>query len=309
MTKYLHGMATTIIVICSLTPLRAQQWKSEIKELILVSQTSQRLPLASEGWPHKEIRDAIKFAADYIGDSAYHVRQKVLEVSHDMAIRTTDSIARQLAVDVLLQPLAREDHELTRTAVSLLTTFMRRDFSPPARDTIRLLIKRRCSDVNQLIKLAGFLELHDLRGDLRTYTLAGHPASTRWAAMLGLSRMGDESAMKDVLRRVERVGLTDEVVYNVFPDLIYTRHPQAIAYLASLLENEEKNCLAADVEREVPIPCAYRILEHLAPVIENFPLQLDEGGDLKTPDYPGALALAREWFSKNPTYVINNEKF
>lgn len=309
MTKYLYRGIVTVVLIFATTPIQAQQWKVEMKELIMRPETARPVQGSSKGWTPEATRDAIRFAGEFIMDSLYQVRRRALEISHDIAMRSTDSVARQLTVNLLLYPLARQDHELTQTSLSLLTTFSKTDFSPYARDTIRSLFSKRGPNFNQLIKLAGFLELHDLHAALRTYSLTGNASSTRWAALLALARMGNENAMEDILRRVERVGLTDEVVYNVFPDLIYTRHPDAVAYLARLIQNDEKNCFTADAEREVPIPCAYRILELLASVIENFPLELDAGGDLKTNDYSAALALAREWFVKNPTYGIRNDKY
>lgn len=307
--KNIRCSIITIVLICAATTLHAQQWKEEVKELILRRHPPRHLTAASDQWTAEETREAVRFARGFIRDSSYQVRLKVLEISHEIAMGTADSAVRQLAVHVLLQPLSTKDHELTHTSLSLLTTFKSGDFSPYARDTIRYLIRDRGLNMNPLLKLAGFLGLKDLAAQLQTYTQTGHPSSTRWNAMLSLARLGNEMAIEDILRRVERAGVSDEVVYNVFPDLIYTRHPRAIAFLARQLQNEEKNCFTADAEREVPIPCAYRILEQLATVIEHFPIEVDSSGDIKTDNYPAALAMAREWFVKHPSYGIHNDEF
>jgi hypothetical protein len=67
--------------------------------------------------------------------------------------------------------------------------------------------------------------------------------------------------------------------------------------------------MAADAEKDARIVCGYRIMEQLAPVIAEYPLQLDEFGDLQTHDYPSALEHVREWFLKHKTYTIRNDKF
>ena len=103
--------------------------------------------------------------------------------------------------------------------------------------------------------------------------------------------------------------MNDNLVYNIFPDLVFTRRPEAIAFLIEEIGSNEKNCLSADVEREVSIPCGYRIMEQLAPVIEGFPFDLDESGDLKASNYPAALATVRQWFSDHKTYVILNSRY
>jgi hypothetical protein len=91
---------------------------------------------------------------------------------------------------------------------------------------------------------------------------------------------------------------------------VFTRHTDAIAYMVEALNSDEQNCLTADAEREVPIPCGYRIMEQLASIIEKYPLTLDPGGDLKTKEYPLALKTVREWFDKHGrNYVINRDRY
>jgi hypothetical protein len=111
------------------------------------------------------------------------------------------------------------------------------------------------------------------------------------------------------MKRVSKLPMNDNLVYNIFPDLVFTHRPEAIAFLVEELGSNERNCLSADIEREVRIPCGYRIMEQLAPVIGGFPFDLDESGDLKTSNYPAALATVRQWFSDHNTYVILNRRY
>lgn len=109
--------------------------------------------------------------------------------------------------------------------------------------------------------------------------------------------------------RVKKLPVNDDVVYQVFPDLIYTRQQEAIAYLVTALDSDATDCLSADAERQTPISCGYRIMEQLAAIIEGYPLILGESGDIITGDYPAALNIVRKWFQINQTYSIRNDRF
>lgn len=298
-----------MLVIFSASDLHAQQWKEQIRALILPEPDASGIRVSPEIPGDRERTEALAFISGFLADSIYMVRARALEVSTGIAFQTSDTITRQMCVRMLMQPVEGGDLDVAGSALSLLRGFARTDFSPEVRDAISSLIRKRASNLNQLIAMAGYLGILELTRDLRSYALPGNPNSTRWAALLALARMGDRDAIDDVLHRVEALGVTDKVVYNIFPDLVYTRQPEAIAYMAKQIQHDEKHCFSADAEREVAIPCAYRIIEQLAPVIEHFPLERDATGDLRTNDYQAALALAREWFKNNNTYRIKDDGY
>jgi hypothetical protein len=161
-----------------------------------------------------------------------------------------------------------------------------------------------------LIKLLGFLDLKQTRGELRDLAQSGTAnRQERWSSMLALSRMGDGYAIENVMNRVKKLPVNDDVVYQIFPDLIYTRQRVAIEYLMAQVNNDAKNCRRASGDNETRIPCAYRIMEMLAPVVESFPLQVDSSGDLATDDYDGALRDVRNWFRENKDFKILTETY
>src|SRR5688500_6696920 len=221
-----------LLIVFSATGLRAQQWKEQIRAMILPAPDASGIRVSLEIRTNSERREALAFISGFLADSAYMVRARALEVSTGIAFQTSDTITRQLCVRMLMQPIEGGDLDVAGSALSLLRGFARADFSPKIRDTISSLIRKRASNLNQLIAMAGYLGIQELTADLRSYALPGNPNSTRWGALLGLARMGDRDAMKDILHRVEALGVTDKVVYNIFPDLIYTRQPEAIAYIA-----------------------------------------------------------------------------
>ena len=107
-----------------------------------------------------------------------------------------------------------------------------------------------------------------------------------------------------MLAQIKQQPLNDDVVYELLPDLVYTRQKDALDYLVAIIQSDEKRCQSADPEAEQNIRCGYRVLELLAPVIADFPLTLDESGDLAVSDYPQALEEARRWLTEHEDYKI-----
>jgi HEAT repeat protein len=210
---------------------------------------------------------------------------------------------------ILTESLKDNDPGNVRSALHYLTTFSKGDFSQGAKDSLITRIKLKTSDFDQLIKLAGFLNLSQIKDEIKPYAQAGNPKQIRWAALLALARMGDAPAMKDLMQRVSKLPVNDDVVYKLFPDLIYTRQREALAYMIEALNSDSKNCRSADAENEVDILCGYRIMEQLAPIIQDFPFKLEDSGDLQTDDYPAALLTVRKWFSTSKDFTILSDQF
>ena len=245
----------------------------------------------------------------FLSDSSVAVRHRALEFVYRFSSLAGADSLRAGGVARLMRACRDRDHGIRATALDLLTRFERNDFTNSARDTLRQLIRSEVAPLDRLIKLAGYLKLTDLMGEIHPWSQPPHPPLLRWCALQSLARMGQSDAMADIMRRVKRLPVNDDLVYRVFPDLVYTRQPEAINYIIAALRSDETNCLSADTEIERAIPCGYRIMELLAPVIKDFPLESDPGGDLKTRDYATALATVRLWFATNPAYTILHDKY
>lgn len=246
----------------------------------------------------------------YSNDTLVVVRSKAALITRVVGTKSAVSAIRQQSVTQLIGAAKDKSTGNAGAALNYLTEFKKNDFTKVHHDSLQRLFKRNPPHIDVLAKLIGFLEMKELKNDL----FAMSQQSTlgrkeRWSAILALARMNDEAAVTDMMNRVKRMPVTDGVVYEVFPDLVYTRRPEAIAYLVEALNSDAKNCNSADAEREARIPCAYRVMEMLAPVIEGYPLKLDESGDIDTKDYPAALQLARDWFTKNKNYKILTTTF
>jgi hypothetical protein len=184
-----------------------------------------------------------------------------------------------------------------------LAQFGLADFTPEARQTIAGQLTQQPAHLSRLLKLVGTLNMTDQAPAIRNL-LPNLSTRDRWTAQLTLARLGDSEALATVLDRIKRYPINDDLVYEGLPDLVYTRQKAALDYLVSIVQSDEKNCLSANPEAEEDMHCGYRVLELLAPVIRNFPLTVDESGDLVTKNYPEALLQARQWLNQHPNYQI-----
>ena len=283
-------------------PEEAQHYFNEIRRGVFLSIPAVLLSQEYEN-------STLHLLQPLLRDSTGNVRARASEITYLLSSRSDNARVRHQGVNMLLQTGVDPDPGIARIALAFLKEFDKQDFTLEAKDSLRKLVKIEGTQLAQLIKLAGFLELRDLIPEIRPWAQPGNPTPVRWAAILSLARMGESEAISDIMKRVEKVPVNDDLVYEVFPDLIYTRQREPIAYVVEALQSDEKSCMSADAEREMPILCGYRIIEQLAPVIAGYPLQLDDTGDIKAEDYTLALESVREWFQSNPSYTILNHRY
>ncbi len=251
----------------------------------------------------------LKDLQPYYHDSTSLIRSKAYEITSRIAIHSRLPEVRMLAAQNLVGACKDPDSGIVGLALGYLEGFGREDFNVSATDSLVVLFKKKTPHFDKLIRLIGFLELSQVRNDFREMAQSSASKKDRWSAMLALSRMGDAYASENIMSRVKKLPVNDDVVYQIFPDLIYTRQREAIGYLVAELGNDAKNCVSADAERDSKIPCAYRIMEMLAPAIADYPLKADPSGDIDTDDYAHALQTVRGWFKDNKDYKISKDTY
>ena len=242
-------------------------------------------------------------------DTMPRVRAKAYEIAGLISVYAQDEAARRQGVEMLVPACTDPAPENAAFAIDLLTHFRKSDFSAASLDPLRTCVRGGSSAIDGALKIAGFLGLTDLIGDIRPYAQPGNVVPVRWAALLALARLGDSTAVEDVTRRVKKFQLSDNLLYDIFPDVIYTRQRQLIDITINVLQEDENSCMSANPEKEVPIPCGYRIMEMLAPIIDGYPVRLGESGDIRADDYPEALRRVRLFFSRNKDYKIRTDQY
>ena len=288
-------------------PCCAQETKELMSQYFSEVQPGNHPPAPKVFFTPENNSTTLKLLKPYLHDTLQAVRAKAGQMVHSIGSGASATEIRKGAVDMLIGACSDKDPEDNDRILEYLQHYRKQDFTSIARDGIETLVRTEPEYFDRILKLAGFLDLRNLIHEIRPWTEPGNPAQIRWAALLSLARMGDTYSITEVMRRVRRLPLNDDVVYRIFPDLCYTRQREAIDYVIEALHTNEKNCLSADAERGISIPCGYRIMEQLAPVIAGFPLTLENSGDLKTDNYPEALEKVRAWFMTNKTYTILND--
>ena len=215
--------------------------------------------------------------------------------------------SRTEAINILLQ-LAKDAPSKSN---SLISSSLKRhdlnDFDEISKERLKQLLVLQTPYLSDYIMLAGFLQMQDelisfknQAGDL--------PNSLNQSYNLALVRCGDDRKLNEMMSNITRLAVNDNFVYQVAPLLIYVRQNKAIDYLIKIVLSNEKNCSPASAEASGQIICAYRIIEMLAPVINNFPVSVnDTTGDLEVDDYPKALGIVRDWIGENTAkYTLNS---
>lgn len=244
---------------------------------------------------------------EYYSDTLAKVRSKAYYLTYKCSYTSKDSALRHKSVNNLVLALKDEDSGVVGSTANWLTSFKREDFRSSSIDSLRTVLKSQTHYRDRIVMLAGFVGLQDQISYLSNKLKSGAFRSNKviWATHLSLARMGVEEEIDFCIDLVKKQGVNDDVVYELAPDLVYTRQKKAIDYLVQILQDDTKNCYSANPENPQKIACGYRVMEFIAPVIKDFPLETDSTGDLIVDDYKEALQLARNWFDNHTAdYVI-----
>lgn len=301
-----------LILLALLLPhvsVRSQSWQDELLGYFEALRTNRFAPIPNTVLSYPDHATTLAHLVTFLDDSSSAVRVKACEMIYRVAEKRADSGIQETAVRSLVSACAQGNAEVTGVALNYLKNFHREAFTSSSREVIKSLLFSDYSHLAELIRLIGFLQLSDLIPKLKSFAGPANRPAVRWAALISLVRLGDEEATDQMMTRVRRLPVNDDIVYNLFPDLIFSRSREAISHMVGVVHSESNDCLSADAERQVMIPCGYRVMEQLAPIIKDFPLKPDSSGDLNTTDYPAALQQIREWFLLNKHYVIIDETY
>ncbi len=247
----------------------------------------------------------------YYGDSSYTIRCKAYNLTTHAGTRTTNPALRKQAVRALLQGCADPESRVSGTCSKALQQFSPVDFDHKARQQLGALLTPDRSYLNILVQLAGYIGQPEYKGTLQALLL--HPklsSKDKWALQLALARMGNPEMLSRVISRIKSVPVNDDLVYAAAPSLVYIRQPQSLAYLFEIMMRDDRNCSSANPDSDEQLPCAYRVLEYLAPVVRDFPLKLNESGDLDVKNYETALQTARNWYAERKNdYTLIKDTF
>lgn len=254
-----------------------------------------------------DIIDNIDF---YLKNDNSRVRGLVYKILRKSIRKEKDLKAKQKGVSELcVNGLSDSDAGNVYVVINYLDEFEENWFDLKSRNYITSIVVQHPPHFSDLIKLVGKIELIQLIPYLELGLQDKKMNySDIWSINLVLARWGDETKAKYCVKSVKRLGLSDEVVFRLIPDIIYINNKIIFDYLFEEIQKDDLNCLSTDPDNEVEINCAYRLIEFIAPHIIDFPIGLSGTGELNVDNYEVALESVRIWIesNKNSYQLINN---
>lgn len=228
----------------------------------------------------------------------------------NLAIRSSNDKVINVAIKFFLATCKSKKSGISTLSINALKRYPSVYFDNSDIDSIAVLIEKYPLIFKESVELAGYLgnskfltTIHNVFPSSRTFS-----KPERWATYKALARLGDQEALDYCVGRISSLQLNDQVVDAVYPDLIYIHRKEAFELLIKALNSDENLCSSSNPNNDGKILCGYRIMEMLAPEIENFPVKVLPSGDLDSKDYRKTLYDVRAWFEKNRnSYVIINK--
>ncbi|GAB6013128.1 hypothetical protein [Viscerimonas tarda] len=221
----------------------------------------------------------------------------------------THSQTKQKEVFSLALGLSDADNGVIGQRVDELKSFAVADFDTASQaEIVRLLTKPNYPHYDDIALLAGYIGVGK-EVLMQHYQNPNLPVRKKWNIALALSRMGEKIPFDYCLSKIKKAPVNSYAINYLFPDLIYTRQKAAIDYCVEWLNSDEKLCQSPNPDYSESIPCAYAILELLAPVVEDFPVSVNPAIGLESDDYEKTLQDVRNWFKAHPDYQLKTAIF
>ncbi len=245
----------------------------------------------------------------YFADTLNSIRSKAYNITKRIAQKSSNAEVRTAAITSLIKAIRDKDTGISGNASEAITGFSKTDFTQAHKDSIANLIDLRTAHLDQVLKLAGYLDLTSQQAKITGIVHASTFFQNKWAARLALARMGNTEAITHINTKIANAPVNDDMIYDVVPDLVYTRQKEIFRYLEQIINSDKADCQSANPDSNQKILCGYRVMEYIAPAIHNFPVKTDETGDLVTKDYANALTTVRSWLTQNPGYTISRDSY
>ncbi|MEM9917720.1 MAG: hypothetical protein AAF990_06470 [Bacteroidota bacterium] len=216
---------------------------------------------------------------------------------------------RKTAVHLLLEVAKTAESTVQYQVAKALQRFRQDDFDELARKLLAEHLQRKPQHLDKFLLTAGFLGMQDELEALRPEFKKRN--SLRRSLNLALTRCGNQQKIESMMNNVRKIPVDDDFVYEVVPMLVYTRQRPQMDYLMELVLSNRRACRPIGEDVDGYILCGYRVIEQIAPVIEDFPVAVNElTGDLAVKDYKKAMKDVRTWLEDHKdTYVLKENIF
>lgn len=245
----------------------------------------------------------------YEKDSVSKMRSRAYNIAKRIGTATTNASARQMAISQLLKGIADHDSGISGYCSSGLTDFAPSDFSQPNKNLLISYLTPQTAHLDQVILLTGYLQLDQTKSKLSNLLTQNIATRDKWSVQLALARMGDASSIHYITTKLTQAKVNDDFVYEIVPDLIYTRNAEVFNFLEEIIMSNDADCMSANPNSDAKILCGYRVMEYLAYAIQDFPIATDQYHEAEISDYKQALTEVRNWFTQNTIYDFNMDVY
>lgn len=217
---------------------------------------------------------------------------------------------KEVAVEILCKHCNSNEVYLKSEIFKTLKNFEKRHFTKVALDSLQNNLRNQNTHLNELILILGFAGNQETKQVLQNfYYTENLKQRTKWYIHLALARLGDVSQTEYCINKVRKLPVDDFFMYEVLPEIIYIKQPQLNPLFVHILKDTDKNCTNADPENPKKIHCGYRLIEIIAPVFKNYPLDVTPSGDLAIDDYKKATFIVLDWLENNTEFLFNYETY
>ena len=244
-------------------------------------------------------------AVPFLTDPSKQTRTTAHWALHRIALNSPSEPFQQEMVNLFLQ--TKNGPTLYTVVSNWLSAYPPTSFDLAARSTLSRYIRADSSAYEPMIRLAGYLYLNEVGNTIVENLLEPNKLTEgeRWTSWVVLARLGYPNAITYLQNNLSRVAVDDEIIYGVYPDVVYTRQKELVSLIVETVMSDDTQCSSANNDSDETILCAYRAMEFLPGVIQDFPWQRDVTGDLDVDDYETALTQIRQWFVVHEDYQIN----
>lgn len=229
-----------------------------------------------------------KILAEYTADKPEELRRDLYASFWQMAAVSHEQQKRAAIVEHLVSRVSSETPMLRGQLLKWLQDFRKEDFNQNSTAMLIALpwTEEYCPEAIRLLGIAEVaLAVPGLKAQVSNHPLPeppppGYYNKNTWAALLALSRMGDEQALAEVIKRVRE---EQDIVVRatiLFSDLGYTKRPAAFDVLKIYINSPQR--LPAIKDTVPGILEASRAAAVFSKYISGFPIQETDFNERQT---------------------------
>lgn len=307
----MKSIALALFFLVSLSALSQSDLTRQINTLMAQlrsgqSMTADREKILNTG----NYKDATEALGKYVSDTVPAVRIAALSLYSSTALRSKDKALIRKSVKNILGN-AVLNNSLNSQIVNLLKRYTKQDFESEELQLMKSLLNSEENNIGALAKVyafaAGPAAQNDLKDWLAKPTLS---KGDKKDLKLALVRSGDQNYAQKMIETLKQQVVNDELIYSALPDVLYTKNRDMVAFLLNAVMSDAKKCSSANNDDPVPMTCAYRLIEQLAPHILHFPVSINEKGEIDAKDLNQSLTEVRAWITKNKdSFELNTNTY